>query len=44
MASGIDISLENVALKITKKDDIYTIDTKSGKNSNKIYTHSHTSL
>ena len=31
MASGIDISLENVALKITKKDDIYTIDTKSGK-------------
>lgn len=31
MAQGIEISLENVALKITKKDDIYTIDTKNGK-------------
>ncbi len=31
MASHLDISLENVALKITKKEDVYTIDTKSGK-------------
>ncbi len=31
MSQGIDITLESVALKITKKDDVYTIDAKNGK-------------